>query len=68
MSGSSSARGSLLHESSMSSYKQHTGIRHDEEKCPAFKKELSFRNKECYVILCGAGKDDEMEGVRVQGT
>ena len=27
-----------------------------EAKCPAFKKELSFKDSECYVILCGAGK------------
>ena len=27
-----------------------------EKKCPAFKKELSFREKKCWVILGGAGK------------
>lgn len=27
-----------------------------EAKCPAFKKELSFRQKECWVIVSGAGK------------
>ena len=27
-----------------------------EEKCPSFKKELSFRQKECTVVLSGAGK------------
>ena len=34
MNGFSSAHQSLLHESSMSSYKAHTGISHDEEKHP----------------------------------
>ncbi len=27
-----------------------------EAKCPAFKKELSFKEKECYFVLSGAGK------------
>ena len=27
-----------------------------EKKCPAFKKELSFREKECWVFVSGAGK------------
>ena len=27
-----------------------------ENKCPSLKKELNFRAKECWVILCGSGK------------
>jgi hypothetical protein len=27
-----------------------------ESKCPSFKKELTFRQKECWVFVCGAGK------------
>ena len=27
-----------------------------EKKCPSFKKELSFKQNECWVFLCGAGK------------
>ncbi len=28
-----------------------------ENKCPAFKKELGFRNKECWAFVCGAEKE-----------